>query len=176
MVISKKVLTNVNVILFIAGLFGMVNFANASSERIQQLKMVGQGEMSWLFIDLYQASFYSQTGKYQEWVYPQALKIVYQRDIEKDDLVSATEKEWQKLSLDGREYQQWLKALTQLWPDIKKGDALVFMVEADGRGFFYHNNQLLGGINNNDFSGAFLSIWLSKNSSEPALRKQLIGE
>jgi len=176
MVISKKVLTNTKALLLTVSLLVTVNLASASSQRIAQLKMIGQGEMSWLFIDLYHASLYSQTGKYHERVYPQALKLVYQRDIDKDDLVSATKNEWQKLALDAGQYQYWLTALTQLWPDIKKGDALAFMVAADGRGLFYHNNRLLGGINSKEFPSAFLSIWLSKKSSEPALRRQLIGE
>jgi len=176
MTILKKRFTYPNVLLLAASLLLTANLANASNQRTDPLKMVGQGEMSWLFIDLYHASFYSQTGAYQAGGYPQALKIVYQQNIDKQDLVTATEKEWQKLSLDARQYQEWLAALTQLWPDIKKGDDLLFMVEADGNGFFYHNNQLLGGIKDKEFSAAFLSIWLSKNSSEAQLRKKLLGE
>lgn len=150
--------------------------ASASTQLTQNLKMVGQGEMSWLFIDLYEASLYSENGQYEQRAYPQALNIVYQKDITKSHLISATEKEWKKLSLNEQQYPYWLAALDQLWPDIKKGDELLFMVENDGRGFFYHNDQLLGGINSRQFSDAFLSIWLSKNTSEPALRKQLLGE
>lgn len=180
-VLAKMLLLTVSLLL-------TVNVANAGNELTQQLKIVGKGEMSWLFIDLYQASLYSPTGEYQQRVYPQALKIVYQQDIDRDDLVNATEKEWQKLSqkqfqkqsqkqaLDASQYQDWLVALRQLWPDIKEGEDLLFIVEADGRGVFYHNDQLLGGINSNEFSEAFLSIWLSKNTSEPGLRRQLIGE
>lgn len=176
MLILKKVLTNPKEFLFMMSLLLMVNFANASSERLAQLKRVGQGEMSWLFIDLYQAALYSSSGKYQDKVYPQALKISYRRDIDKDDLVTATQKQWKKLSLDDALYQPWLKKLTQLWPDIQKGDELVFMVETDGGGLFYHNNQLLGGVNSKQFSNAFLSIWLSPKTTEPKLRRQLIGE
>lgn len=150
--------------------------ASASNQLTQQLKMVGQGDMSWLFIDIYEASLYSKNGQYTKKSYPQALDIVYQKDIDKDHLISATEKEWEKLSLEYKEYTYWLAALQEIWPDIKKGDHLLFMVESDGRGFFYHNEQLLGGINSNQFSEAFLGIWLSKNTSEPSLRKQLIGQ
>lgn len=176
MTLLKEVMTYTNVRVLTLALLLTVNVASAANSLTDSLKRVGKGEMSWLFIDLYHATFYSKTGEYQEQVYPQALKIVYQRDIDKDDLVSATEKEWQKLSLDAKQYQQWLPALRLLWPDIKKGDNLLFRVEADGRGLFYHNNQLLGGINGNQFPAAFLSIWLSENSSEPRLRRQLIGE
>lgn len=175
MINAKKRLTTYKIIILMISLL-TINLAYASANQMKQLKMVGKGEMSWLFIDLYNVFFYSQTGKYQENEYPQALKIIYLRDIDNEHLVTATQKQWQKLKFDVREYQPWLISLKQLWPDIKKGDELLFLVDADGRGIFYHNNKILGGINSNAFSAAFLSIWLSENSSEPALRKQLIGE
>lgn len=148
----------------------------ASSHLTQHLKMVGKGEMSWLFIDLYQATLYSSTGQYKHNHYPQALNIVYKKDISKEHLISATQKEWQNLSLDDTYHTTWLAQLNEMWPNIKKGDHLLFMVESDGSGYFYHNNQLLGAVNKALFSDAFLSIWLSKNASQPKLRKQLLGE
>jgi len=148
----------------------------ASNEPAQQLKKIGQGNMSWLFFDLYQASLYSKTGDYAVGDYPQALKIIYQRNIYSADLVNVTEKEWQKLGFTSGEYQQWLPVLSALWPDIKEDDVLLFLVDVDGYGAFYHNNQLLGRVDNSAFSKAFLSIWLSTNTSEPALRRKLIGE
>lgn len=148
---------------------------NANAHLTQHLKMVGQGEMSWLFIDLYQASLYSPTGEYKQTHYPQALNILYQKNIDKDHLITATEKEWQKLGLNEALYGNWLAQLNNIWPDINKGDELLFLVEDNGSGYFYHNKKLLGSVNNQQFSEAFLSIWLSQNSSEPTLRKQLLG-
>ena len=176
MVKLKGRVTNTKNMLFAALMICMSNYSHASYSPTQQLKQIGQGDMSWLFFDLYQASLYSDTGIYRDQDYPQALKIIYKRDINSADLVNVTEKEWQKLALDADEYQYWLPALSQLWPDIKEGDALVFLVGVDGLGAFYHNNQLLGGIDSDAFSKAFLSIWLSTNTSEPILRRQLIGE
>jgi len=162
-------------ILFVS-LLMTANIAFASSHLTQHLKMVGQGQMSWLFIDLYHAELYSPNGQYKNKNYPQALNIIYQKDINKKHLVSATEKEWQKLAIDAAQQPIWLSQLNEIWPDIKKGDQLLFMVENDGSGYFYHNNQLLGTVNNPHFSEAFLSIWLSQKSSQPMLRKQLLGE
>lgn len=163
-------------ILLLTTLLININLASASNAQTESLKMVGEGEMSWLFIDLYKAALYSQNGDYKEHTYPQALNITYQKDIGKKHLISATEKEWNKLSINNKQSPYWLASLNKLWPDIKKGDNLLFMVEANGQGFFYHNDHLLGGINSRQFSDAFLAIWLSKNTSEPSLRKQLVGE
>jgi hypothetical protein len=162
--------------ILLVSLLLAADIALASNHLTQNLKMVGQGKMSWFFIDLYHAELYSPNGQYKHKNYPQALNITYQKDIDKDHLVSATEKEWQKLAIDNEQQPIWLSQLNAIWPDIRKGDQLLFMVENDGSGYFYHNNQLLGAVNNPHFSEAFLSIWLSQNSSQPTLRKQLLGE
>ncbi|MDX2319835.1 MAG: chalcone isomerase family protein [Moritella sp.] len=173
---SKAVLTQINLILLAVSLIFTATSVYASNDPTQQFKKIGQGEMSWLFFDLYHASLYSESGDYRSQGYPQALKIIYKRDIYSDDLVDVTEKEWLKLGLTPETYQEWLPVLLTMWPDIKDGDELVFLVQADGRGYFYHNNLVLGGIDSHEFSSAFLAIWLSENTSEPGLRRQLIGE
>ena len=181
----KIILTKVTNIILTALFVLSINFSYAANQPnqsnqvikpTQALKQIGQGTMSWLFFDVYQAVLYSQTGTYVKQDYPQALKIVYKRDIKSDDLVTATAREWQKLAIINEDYQGWLTQLLALWPDIKTGDELIFLVDVDGIGYFYHNNQLLGGIESDNFANAFLSIWLSNNTSEPGLRKQLIGE
>lgn len=150
--------------------------AVANSERIKPLIEVGQADMSWFFIDLYQATLYSQDGRYQEDAYPQALNILYHKSIERQDLLSATKKQWQKIGMHNEQSRAWLFALNGIWPDIKKGDQLLFRVEPDGLGYFYHNGRLLGGLDSVDFSHAFLAIWLSEKTTEPKLRQQLIGQ
>ncbi|MCW8996070.1 MAG: chalcone isomerase family protein [Psychromonas sp.] len=146
------------------------------ADSMHNLKNVGQGKMSWLFMDIYQASLFSKDGRYQPKQYPQALIIRYQRNFSKSTLLKATQQQWQKLSVDENLYQQWLQTLSVIWPEIKKGERLTFLVSSNGRGDFYHNGNWLGSIDNPDFSDAFLSIWLSENTSEPDLRRKLIGE
>lgn len=153
-------------------MFSCATFAGPTDE----LKKSGQGKMSWLFIDIYKASLFSLDGKYQPKQYPQALTIHYQRNISKKALLEATQQQWQHLSVDPDLYQDWLQQLSALWPEIKDGDHLTFFVSKDGSGDFYHNDNWIGRIENTQLSDAFLSIWLSKKTSEPKLRKKLIGE
>lgn len=162
-------------LLLVINLFVNPTFASASTQLTEHLKMVGQGELSWFFIDIFEASLYSQSGLYDQKSYPHALNIVYQKDISKQRLLRETEKEWKKLASNNKQHSVWLANLDLLWNDIKKGDQLLFMVEGNGAGSFYHNKQLLGSINNKQFSDAFLSIWLSNNTSQPKLRRQLLG-
>ena len=142
----------------------------------EKLKKVGQGTMSWLFIDIYQAALFTGNGKYQRGQYPQALRIHYQRDISKKALLKATQQQWQHLSIEADLYHDWLQQLERLWPDIKEGDQLIFLLSSNGEGHFYYNNKKLGAIENRVLSEAFLSIWLSPKTSEPKLRRKLIGE
>ncbi|RJG48139.1 chalcone isomerase family protein [Motilimonas pumila] len=142
---------------------------------IDELKAVGQGEMQWLFISLYQAKLYSVDGQYKAKSYPHALDITYEVDIDKEDLVSATQDQWGKLSFEGQKYQRWLGQLSSIWPDIKSGDKLTFVVTDNSHSQFYHNGELLASLEQPGFADAFLAIWLSPNTSRPALRKQLLG-
>lgn len=104
--------------------------AQASAVPWQQLRPVGQGEMNWLWFKLYDATLYSESGRYQPSHYPQALTLTYARAIEREDLLSATAKEWQRLGLGSdADRQRWLGQLATLWPDVAAGDRLTFYVD-----------------------------------------------
>jgi hypothetical protein len=152
-----------------------VLFFPVFADSMHNLKNVGRGEISWLFMDIYQASLFSEDGQYQPGQYPQALTLRYQRDFSKEILLKATKHEWQKLAVDENLYPQWLQQLSSLWPEIKDGDSLTFLVSRNGHGDFYHNDNWLGSIESPEFSDAFLAIWLSEHTSNPKLRSQLIG-
>ncbi|GGB39400.1 hypothetical protein GCM10011502_10890 [Oceanisphaera marina] len=137
------------------------------------LSLVGQGKMSWLFFDLYQARFYSVDGRYNANQYPQALSLRYQRNIDKEDLVEATITEWQRLGIDWK--TSWQQQLAAFWPSVSKGDELALRVEANGVSRFYFNNSELTEISDPAFGPAFLAIWLSPNSRNPGLTRQLKG-
>ena len=171
-----KIGTAINPQLKIGILLMLIISFPVSAGSMHNLQYVGQGKMSWLFIDIYKASLFSEDGKYQPRQYPQALTIRYQRNISKKELLKATRQEWQKLSVDENLYREWLHKLSKLWPEIKEGDSLTFLVSSNGHGDFYHNDNWLGRIDNPEFSDAFLSIWLSEHTSEPGLRRKLIGE
>ena len=41
---------------------------------------------------------------------------------------------------------------------------------------YYFNGKKLGAIEQNGFADNFLAIWLDADTSEPQMRKQLIGQ
>lgn len=137
------------------------------------LQLVGQGEMDWLFFDLYQARFYSADGHYQMNQFPQALCLRYQRDIDKTDLIEATVSEWERLGVDWK--KSWQEQLTAFWPSVHRDDELAVRIGKDGVSHFYFNDSPLADITDAEFGPAFLAIWLSSNSKNPDLTRQLKG-
>ncbi|TMP30120.1 hypothetical protein CWB99_03355 [Pseudoalteromonas rubra] len=182
-------------LLVSAAIFVSVQASASTATQLPKLELSGTAELRYLFWDIYSAALYTSGGTYQETEFPQVLKLTYKRDIEAQELVDATREQWQKqkLELDNRE--QWLRQLGQLWPDIRKGNQLILVVDADQQSRFYfrpappetltpslsesalkESARFLGAINDRAFGPAFLGIWLSEKTTEPKLRKQLIGK
>ncbi|MFT6276631.1 MAG: hypothetical protein ACJAZ0_002740 [Halioglobus sp.] len=144
-----------------------------SVNAFQSFETVGEGSMRWLFFQLYEAKLLSPDGVYEQSKWPLALELTYQREIAKVDLVEATKVEWQRMEVDY--VAGWLEALVDFWPDVVKGDVLVFHVDESAVGRFYYNGELIGKQQDEIFSSAFLSIWLSEQSRNQSLKNRLVG-
>lgn len=149
---------------------------NDAADVTQTFQEVGRGEMDWLWFSLYKARLMTVNGRYQQGQYPLLLDIEYYRDIESEDLLEATKDQWQHLAFAENDIQRWLSLLTATWPDVKQGDHLSFKVMDGQTSQFFFNHQPLEIIQDADFAEAFLAIWLSKDTSRPSLRAQLLGE
>lgn len=147
-----------------------------SSAPWKSMKLVGEGKLSFLFWDIYYARLYTANGEYQEQAYPLALELTYLRDFTQQQLLEETAKQWSKLGFnDQAKTNEWLKRLSQLWPDVQENQAITLYIDTQNRSFFYFNAELLGQINDAEFSRAFLAIWLSEDTSAPEVRKKLIA-
>jgi len=149
---------------------------NDAADVTQTFQEVGRGEMDWLWFSLYKARLMTVNGRYQQGQYPLLLDIEYYRDIESEDLLEATKDQWQHLAFAENDIQRWLSLLTATWPDVKQGDHLSFKVTDGQTSQFFFNHQPLDIIHDANFAEAFLAIWLSKDTSRPSLRAQLLGE
>jgi hypothetical protein len=137
---------------------------------------VGETTFSILFWDLYKSNLQTTSGKYpiesnnDKLIY----KINYLADISGKDLIERTVEQWQHLGINPKTYQAYLPILEKIWPDIEEGDTLSLFV-SNNKSFFYFNNDLIGEVEQQEFSQIFLDIWLSENTSEPDLRLELLG-
>ena len=146
------------------------------SSPLSGLEKVGEARLSVWFWDIYDSALFTPSGDYQKTQFPQALKIDYLRDIEAKELIEQTEEEWQKLGESSEQYSAWLSSLSSIWPDIKEGDQLLLLVDAEQTSHFYFNGESVGQINDKAFGPAFLRIWLDPQCSYPKVRRKLIGE
>lgn len=142
---------------------------------LDKLKTVGQADMRWLMFPLYRVTLKTPDGRYQPERMPQALHITYHRNIHRDDLITATGQQWQRLGVDGATRAKWLKSLRDIWPSVKRGESLTLKVDKAGKGYFLHNGKVIGELKDKLFSRRFLDIWLSPKTSQPGLRQRLIG-
>lgn len=138
------------------------------------LTKVGEGDMRWLFMDLYRAEYFSE-GADGQGAPPVALKLHYRRDISSNALVKATISEWERMNREHEELSTWSRALEEIWPDVKKNDEIVLFVDADKVSTFYLNNNELGRISDTDFYKYFLDIWMSADARNQSLRFKLLG-
>ncbi|MFC3024727.1 chalcone isomerase family protein [Vibrio zhugei] len=152
----------------------------AKEPSLAQWQRVGQAHFTWLWFDVYDSTLYTPNGRYVDLHSPLALHIEYRRTISAQDLLTATEKQWKKLTFKQDDIDQWLSKLKTIFPSVEEGDQLVY--QSNGKtGTFYFKpvNQsdfhVVGDIESPTFNTAFLSIWLSPQSQYPDLRKQLIG-
>ena len=136
---------------------------------------VGQSTLKWGWWQIYIAQLKTPTGKYVANDPNLALIIRYLRDIDKGDLLIATDKQWQHLGFSSSQRQQWLNQLAQQWPNVKPGDRLVFVKNAT-EGRFYQKGKPLGKPLSAALSNAFIGIWLSTDTAYPKLRLQFIGQ
>lgn len=138
------------------------------------MQLVGKAQFSVLFWDIYESNLYTASGEFEGITPPLVFEINYQRNISKQELIERTREQWQELGLLITQYEHFISPLNSLWPDIKQGDTLAIKVAKD-HSLFYFNNVYIGKIEDEKFAMIFLDIWLSKNTSQPKLRNQLLG-
>ena len=164
------------VICFI-GLFPMLSIAHPFPAQLndvkQPLTLVGKAKFSVLFWDIYDSALFSHNGEYLS-DSPYLFEIKYLRDISRDDLIDRTIEQWQHLGIEKETYQPFVVELENIWPNIRKGDELAMWTDGNATAFYF-NQAFKGQITDPAFSQLFASIWLSPKTSQPKLRKQLLG-
>jgi len=134
---------------------------------------IGSAEFYWAFFKVYDVALYTESGRYDASQFPLALRIKYARKIKNTDLIDSTIQEWKKQNIQWK--NTWIDELSQIWPSVNENDELMLYVDKQQVSYFYLNNEMLGSINDPLFASRFLSIWLSEKTTQPTLRKQLLG-
>jgi len=145
------------------------------NEFIKQPEVVGKARLSMMFWDIYDASLIAPSGKFTK-ENPFALELTYLRDFDGEEIASRSIDEIRKLGMDDEvKLAKWYQEMKDIFPNVKEGDTITGVVDNDQISHFYIDEQLLGHVHDKEFSKWFFSIWLSEDTSEPKMRKQLLG-
>jgi hypothetical protein len=107
---------------------------------------------------------------------PFALELVYDLSLKGADIAQRSIKEMRGQGhSDETRLARWGETMARIFPDIKKGDALIGVYVPGKEARFYTREKLIAAVADAEFAKAFFDIWLSPKTSEPRLREQLLG-
>lgn len=141
--------------------------------------LLGQGTMAVWGFSVYQATLwvgpgFNATGYAQS---PFALELTYLRDFRGADIARRSITEMRRHGPIGAEdAARWEAQMGTLFPDVKAGDRLTGMHQPGQGAVFWSNGQRLGVLADPVFAKLFFGIWLAPQTSQPALRRMLLGQ
>ena len=141
-------------------------------------KLIGQARLSVWGFKIYDARLWSppglNAGNFAS--QPMALELAYLRDFTAADIVERSLKEMRRsASVPATQAQQWTAEMLRVFPDVKAGDRVLFLHRPGISASFWLNGRPVGEIADPEFARLFFGIWLSPQTSEPAMRLALLG-
>ncbi len=141
-------------------------------------RLLGQGRLTYFGLNVYGAKLWVSDGfnATDFALVPLALELEYARSIEGRKIAERSLDEMRQVgTVVDDKASRWLAAMTQIFPDVKKGDRLTGVFKpSEGLRFFF-NDKPQGDVADVEFARLFIGIWLSPRTSEPQLRQALLG-
>lgn len=143
-------------------------------------ELVLRGQMRfrvWGF-EVYDATLWTTPGfvPAQSEAQPLALELRYLRDFAAKDIAERSLKEMRRgATVPPEQESRWLAEMLRVFPDVRKGDRLLGLQRPGEAAVFWFNGRWRGEIRDAEFARRFFGIWLSPQTSEPALRRALLG-
>jgi hypothetical protein len=151
----------------------------AGLEVLSAPRLVGQHLFKFFGLEIYHISLWSSPEwnpeKWNQHTF--ALSLVYSRNLSGEEIAKRSISEIKKQMVLGDDTaQQWLNQLRVLIPTVKPGDRLTGVYQPSGGLVFWMGPKKLGDIKDPALAEAFMGIWLSTKTSEPKMRKKLLGD
>jgi hypothetical protein len=148
------------------------------SATLPQARLQGSGRLRFLAFNVYDARLWTPAALTPEqWAAaPLALELQYLRKL---DGPAIAERSLQEMKRQGEiaadTASRWLAEMRRVFPNVAAGDRITGVhLPGEGARFFF-NGQLKGEVRDPEFSRWFFGIWLAPQTSEPAMRQQLLG-
>lgn len=151
------------------------------------LQRVGEGELRWFGLKLYDAALWAMPDAAAEPVDDEAevaqvlaadhaLSIRYARAVSSARLVELSLGEMRRLGYeDEAQLARWAQALACALPSVEAGETLVGLHRPGEGAQFWHQGQPTAALEDAELAAAFFAIWLDPRTREPRLRAQLLG-
>jgi hypothetical protein len=145
---------------------------------LRQPRMRGEAQLRFFGFSVYRARLWTEpefeADAYAE--HPLVLELLYDRSLQGEAIAERSLTEMQRSRAISREQgSAWLAAMRRTFPDVSEGDRLTGMYRPGQATFFEFNGRMRAPVNDSAFGPAFFGIWLAETTSEPALRRQLLG-
>ncbi len=133
--------------------------------------------MRFFGLEVYQARLWVSPGfapeRYAE--HPLALALTYQRNFTAQAIAKRSIEEMRRVApFSPEQAERWQTALQAALPDVKPGDTLTGIYQPGSGATFRLGQRVVGEVADPEFARLFFGIWLSPNTSEPALRQALL--
>ena len=153
--------------------------AIAGHAQLPGSRLQGQGLLRYLGLRVYQARLWTLPGfrAANALEQPLVLELEYLRKLNGAAIAERSLQEMRRAqAIDDAQAQRWLAEMQRLFPDVQAGDRLSGLLLPGQGARFWHNQRLLGQIDEPAFARLFFGIWLAPATSEPALRTALLGQ
>jgi len=141
-------------------------------------RLLGSGTLRFLGLHVYDSRLWvGAQAPGEDWAaVPLALELQYARALTGARIAERSLKEMQRQGdIAAPDGERWLGAMKQLFPNVKEGDRITGLNLPGFGARFFVNGALKGDLRDVRFSKLFFGIWLAPQTSEPALRKRLLG-
>lgn len=147
-----------------------------SQAKLENQNLIGQGSLHYFLWHIYDAKLYSNNGKFS-FDRPFSLRLEYKHKLYGNKIADRSTEEIRSLGF-GNEVKlaAWHAQMKDFFPDVDDGVSLTGFYQPNQLTTFYKNNTKVGSINDPEFGKWFFGIWLNEETSEPKLRKALLGE
>ena len=142
-------------------------------------RQVGSAVLRFFGLRVYEARLWATNGFTPEDYnrHPFGLELVYDRKLEGAAIAERSIAEMRRVgSFTDEQARQWLSLMKQAFPDVVAQDRLLGLNDGQGEVRFFHNGRQTAQLRDADYARLFFGIWLSPQTSAPAMRTSLLGQ
>ena len=149
------------------------------SAALLSARLMGRSTLRFFGLAIYEARLWAApgfvAGRYE--AQPFALELRYSRKLDGTAIAERSLTEMRRVGdFSPAQATARQEQLKQAIPDVNPGDRLTGVSGPAGVTHFFSNGRPTTSIADPEFGRLFFGIWLSVNTSEPALRLALIGQ